>query len=90
MYHKETTAWVLKYSKISNFNLVGYVDVDYARYLFDRKSTTDMTHLLKKCSIFWYTKKQNFVVLSTTEVVYVVDWIVLCTGTPDKTTVFLF
>lgn len=72
MYHKETTAWVLKYSKISNFNLVGYVDVDYARYLFDRKSTTDMTHL-KKCSIFWYTKKQNFVVLSTTEVVYVVD-----------------
>ncbi|XP_070020449.1 uncharacterized mitochondrial protein AtMg00810-like [Nicotiana sylvestris] len=41
----------------SNFNLVGYADVDYADFLVDRKSTSDMAHFLGSCLVSWATKK---------------------------------
>ncbi|XP_070025148.1 uncharacterized mitochondrial protein AtMg00810-like [Nicotiana sylvestris] len=56
----------------SNFNLVGYVDDDYAGFLVDRKSTSGMSHFLGSCLVSWATKKQNSVSLSTTEAEYVV------------------
>ncbi|XP_075112479.1 secreted RxLR effector protein 161-like [Nicotiana tabacum] len=40
-YVKDTTDLCLWYPKDSNFNLVGYVDVDYAGFLVERKSTSD-------------------------------------------------
>ncbi|XP_070008686.1 uncharacterized mitochondrial protein AtMg00240-like [Nicotiana sylvestris] len=40
-YLKGTTDLCLWYSKGSSFNLVGYVDADYASFLMDRKSTSD-------------------------------------------------
>ncbi|XP_070050081.1 uncharacterized protein [Nicotiana tomentosiformis] len=39
-YLKGTTDLCLWYPKGSNFNLVGYVDADYAGFLMDRKSTS--------------------------------------------------
>ncbi|XP_070054591.1 uncharacterized mitochondrial protein AtMg00810-like [Nicotiana tomentosiformis] len=54
-----------------NFDLIGYVDVDYAGYLMDRKSTSGMEHFLGSCLISWGTKKKNSVALSTTKAEYV-------------------
>ncbi|XP_070019627.1 uncharacterized protein [Nicotiana sylvestris] len=53
--------------KGSNFNLVGYVDADYAGFLMDRKSTSGMALFLGSCLVSWATKKQNSVTLSTAE-----------------------
>ncbi|XP_070020612.1 secreted RxLR effector protein 161-like [Nicotiana sylvestris] len=39
-YLKGTTDLCLWYPKDSNFNLVGYADADYTRFLMDRKSTS--------------------------------------------------
>ncbi|XP_070018052.1 secreted RxLR effector protein 161-like [Nicotiana sylvestris] len=56
----------------TNFNLVGYDDVDYAGFLVDRKSTSGMAHFLGSCLVSWATKKHNSVALSTAEAEYVV------------------
>ncbi|XP_070018291.1 secreted RxLR effector protein 161-like [Nicotiana sylvestris] len=60
------------YPKDSNFDLVGYVDADYAGFLVDRKSTSGMAHFLGSCLVSWATKKQNSVALSTAEAEYIV------------------
>ncbi|XP_070054132.1 uncharacterized protein [Nicotiana tomentosiformis] len=62
----------LCYPKGSNFNLVGYADVDYACFLVNRKSTSGMAHFLGSCLVSWATKNQNSMALSTTEAEYVV------------------
>ncbi|XP_070020229.1 uncharacterized mitochondrial protein AtMg00810-like [Nicotiana sylvestris] len=49
----------------SNFDLVGYVDADYASFLVDRKSTSGMAHFLGSCLVSWATKKQNYAAIST-------------------------
>ncbi|XP_070019982.1 secreted RxLR effector protein 161-like [Nicotiana sylvestris] len=71
-YLKGTQDLVLYYPSGDNFNLIRYVDADYAGYLVDRKSTSGMTHFLGSCLISWGTRKQNSVALSTTKVKYVV------------------
>ncbi|XP_070025024.1 uncharacterized protein [Nicotiana sylvestris] len=48
-YLKGTTDLRLWYPKGSNFNLVGYVDADYAGFLVDRKNTLGMDHFLGSC-----------------------------------------
>ncbi|XP_070022347.1 uncharacterized mitochondrial protein AtMg00810-like [Nicotiana sylvestris] len=60
-YLKGTTDLCLWYPKGSNFNLVGYVDADFAGFLVDRKSTSDMAHFLGSCLVSWATKKHNLV-----------------------------
>ncbi|XP_049373032.1 secreted RxLR effector protein 161-like [Solanum verrucosum] len=70
-YLKGTTDLGLWYPKRSNFELVGYADVDYVGYLADRKSTTSMAHFLGSCLISWGSNKQNSVALSTAEAEYV-------------------
>ncbi|XP_070025509.1 secreted RxLR effector protein 161-like [Nicotiana sylvestris] len=70
-YLKGTTDLCLWYPKGSNFNLVGYVDADYAVFLVDRKNTSFMAHFLGSCLMSWATKKQNLVALSTAKVEYV-------------------
>ncbi|XP_070024976.1 secreted RxLR effector protein 161-like [Nicotiana sylvestris] len=70
-YLKGTTDLCLWYPKGSNFNLVGYVDADYAGFLVDRKRTSGMAHFLGSCLVSWATKNQNSVALSTSEAEYV-------------------
>ncbi|XP_070055670.1 secreted RxLR effector protein 161-like [Nicotiana tomentosiformis] len=70
-YLKGTTDICLWYLKGSNFNLVGYVDINYAGFLVDRKSISCMAHFLGSCLVSWTTKKHTFVALSTTKVEYV-------------------
>ncbi|XP_075074546.1 secreted RxLR effector protein 161-like [Nicotiana tabacum] len=70
-YLKGTRDLVLYYPSGDSFNLIGYADADYAGYLMDRKSTSGMAHFLGSCLIYWWTRKQNSVALSTVEAEYV-------------------
>nr|GEV53229.1 putative ribonuclease H-like domain-containing protein [Tanacetum cinerariifolium] len=62
----------LWYSKDSLFELVPYIDSDYAGATQDRKSTTRCCQFLGNRLISWQCKKQTVVVTSTTEAEYVV------------------
>ena len=72
-YLKKTGDLVLFYPAGDTFDLVGFVDADFAGYQVDRKSTSGMTHFLGSSLISWGTKKQNSVALSTAESGYVAD-----------------
>lgn len=61
----------LWYPRSGSYELVGFVDADYARYLVDKKSTSRMTHFLGPCLVSWAIKKYNLVALSTAEAEYV-------------------
>ncbi|XP_075080566.1 secreted RxLR effector protein 161-like [Nicotiana tabacum] len=70
-YLKGTQDLVLYYPSCDSFNLIGYANVEYAGYLVDRKNTSGMAHFVGSCLIFWGTRKQNSVALSTTKAEYV-------------------
>jgi hypothetical protein len=61
----------LSYPKGSTFNLIGYLDSDYASCKIDRKSTSGTCQFCGRSLVSWSSKKQTFVALSTTEVEYV-------------------
>nr|GEX14728.1 putative ribonuclease H-like domain-containing protein [Tanacetum cinerariifolium] len=77
--HQAPRAWYLKgqpkfglwYPKESLFDLVAYIDSDYARESLYRKSTTEGCKFLKCRLISWQCKKQTVVENSTTEAEYV-------------------
>ncbi|XP_070020712.1 secreted RxLR effector protein 161-like [Nicotiana sylvestris] len=69
-YLKATQVLVLYYTSGDNFNLIGYVDDDYAGYRVDRKSTSGMAHFLGSCLILWGTRKQKSVSLSIAKAKY--------------------
>ncbi|XP_070009497.1 uncharacterized mitochondrial protein AtMg00810-like [Nicotiana sylvestris] len=56
-YLKGTRDLVLYCPLGDSFNLIEYVDADYAGYLVDRKSTSGMAHFLGSCLISWGTRK---------------------------------
>ena len=70
-YLKHTFNLALRYPRGCNFDLIGYRDADYARFLIDRKSTSGMAHFLAPCLVSWTTKKQHSVPMSTAEAGYV-------------------
>jgi hypothetical protein len=61
----------LWYPKGSTFDLLGYSDSDYAGCKADRKSTSGTFQFLGRSLVFWSSKKQNSVALSTAEAEYV-------------------
>nr|GFA32858.1 putative ribonuclease H-like domain-containing protein [Tanacetum cinerariifolium] len=61
----------LWYPKDSLFDLVTYLDSDYAGASLDRKSTTRGCQFLRCRLIFWQCKKQTIVSTSSTEAEYV-------------------
>ncbi|GKE64268.1 hypothetical protein Tco_1518429, partial [Tanacetum coccineum] len=62
----------LWYPRDSPFDLVAYIDSDYARASLDRKSTTGGCQFLVCRLISWQCKKQTVVANSTTEAEYIV------------------
>nr|XP_016443183.1 PREDICTED: uncharacterized mitochondrial protein AtMg00810-like [Nicotiana tabacum] len=70
-YLKGTQDPILYYPSGDSFDLIRYVDTDYAGYLVDRKSTSGMAHFIGSCLISWGTRKQNSVELSTAEAKYI-------------------
>ncbi|GJW30034.1 hypothetical protein Tco_0046909 [Tanacetum coccineum] len=61
----------LWYPKDSPFDLVAYIDSDYARASLDRKSTTGGCQFLGCRLISWQCKKQTVVANSTIEAEYI-------------------
>jgi hypothetical protein len=61
----------LWYTKESRFELLGYLDADYARCKMDRKSTSRACQFLGQPLVSWSSKKKNSVVISTAEAEYV-------------------
>ena len=59
-------------SKLSSFDLIAYIDVDYTRSRIDRKSTSGSCQLLGNVIVSWCCKKQNSVALFMAEAEYVV------------------
>jgi len=66
-YLKGTTEVGLWYPSEVSLNLVGYTNSDFAGYKLDRKSTSGTCHLLGSSLIFWHSKKQTCILLSTTK-----------------------
>ena len=61
----------LWYAKGSKFDLLWYLDSDYASCKVDRKSTSGTCQFLGRSLVSWSSKKLNCVALSTTEAEYV-------------------
>jgi hypothetical protein len=61
----------LLYPKGSTFDLIGYSDYDYVECKVDRKSTSGICQFLGRSLVFWISKKQTYVSLSTIEAEYV-------------------
>jgi hypothetical protein len=68
---KYTPKFGLWYPNGSIFDLIGYFDADYAGCKIDRKSTSGICQFLGRSLVFWASKKQNSVALSTTEAEYI-------------------
>ena len=70
-YLKHTQNVSLWFPKGAKFVLVGYSDSDYVGCKVERKSTLGTYQLLGRSLVLWSSKKQNSVVLSTTEAEYI-------------------
>ncbi|XP_016549251.1 secreted RxLR effector protein 161-like [Capsicum annuum] len=64
---KGTRDLILYYPSRDHFDLIGYENADYARYLVNRKSTLGMDDFLGSSLIYWGSKKENSVDLYTAE-----------------------
>ncbi|CAM8889822.1 unnamed protein product [Rhodiola kirilowii] len=69
-YLKGTDDLCMFYPRGGELRLEAYTDVDYAGYKTNRKSTSGMVQYLGQCLIFWASKKQSSIALSTAEVEY--------------------
>nr|GEV42908.1 uncharacterized mitochondrial protein AtMg00810-like [Tanacetum cinerariifolium] len=70
-YLKGTINLGLWYLKDSGFDLTAYSDADHAGCHLDRKSTSGSIQLLGDKLVYWSSKKQNCVSISTAESEYV-------------------
>jgi hypothetical protein len=70
-YLRHTPNVGLWYLKGARFELIGYLDSDYAGCKVKRKSTSDTCQLLGRSLVSWSPKKQNSVALSTAEGEYI-------------------
>ena len=70
-YPSHTPTLRLWYPKGSAFDLIGYSDSGYPGDRVDRKSTSDTCHFLRRSLVYWSSKKQNCVSLSTAEAEYI-------------------
>ena len=71
-YLKGTKYCGLYYKKNEKFELRSYTNVDWARNIDDRKSTSGGEFFLGKRLVTLTSKKQNYTLQSTTEAKYVV------------------
>ncbi|MCH94711.1 gag-pol polyprotein, partial [Trifolium medium] len=71
-YVNGTSDYGILYSYGENPMLVGYCDVDWAGSADDRKSTSSGCFFLGNNLISWFSKKQNYVSLSTADAEYIV------------------
>jgi hypothetical protein len=72
IYLKETMNYGLWYPKNQNFQLLVYLDVDWANYMDERKSMSGSAFFLGDSLVAWLSKKKGSISLSITKVEYIV------------------
>jgi hypothetical protein len=77
-YLKGTLDYGFIYDRDHDFTLSGYTDLDWARSVFDRKSTSGCCFSLGSAMISWQSRNQSNIALSTTEVEYIVTCSASC------------
>jgi hypothetical protein len=70
-YLVHTPKFGLWYPKGSTFDLIGYSDADWAGCKINRKSTSGTCQFLGRSLVYWASKKQNSVALSTAKAKYI-------------------
>jgi hypothetical protein len=70
-YINGTSYYGILYSSSENFKMIGYCDADWVGSADDKKSTSGGCFFLGNNRIFWFSKKQNCVSLSTAEAEYI-------------------
>jgi len=70
-YLKGTTNLELLYKKYSDYKLVGFCDANFAGNRIERKSTSGNCQFLGDNLIFWASKRQATIALSTAEAEYI-------------------
>jgi hypothetical protein len=70
-YLRGTIGYGLRYVSGGEVRLQGYTDSDWAGSAVDRKSTSGCCFSLGSTMISWFSRKQTFVALSTTEAEYI-------------------
>ena len=70
-YIKWTPNLGIWYPKDTRFDLIGYIDSDFAGCKIDRKSTSGSYHFIGRILVSWYIKKQHSVSTSTAEAEYI-------------------
>nr|GEZ66105.1 hypothetical protein [Tanacetum cinerariifolium] len=61
----------IMFATYSGFDLIAYSDVDHAGYHLDRESTSGSVQFIGDKMVYWSSKKQNCVSISTAESEYV-------------------
>ena len=64
----------LKYEVNQNINLEGYVDSDWVGSDIDRKITSGCCFSMRSGVISWFSRKESYMALSTSEEKYVASW----------------
>ena len=70
-YISGTRSYVLIYPRSGSVKLEGFLDASFANCLDTRRSYTGYVFQLEKCTISWYSKKQQCISNSTTEAEYI-------------------
>ncbi|XP_071733760.1 uncharacterized mitochondrial protein AtMg00810-like [Rutidosis leptorrhynchoides] len=71
-YLKGTMHLGLWFPKFTGVDIMCFADSDHEGSLIDRKSTSGVCSFVAFCLTSWFSKKQTFIALSTTEAEYVV------------------
>lgn len=66
-YVQGTSEFGIRYKKRKEHKLVGFVDKDYAGDVDYRRSTSSYVFMHRGEAVFWASKKQPILTLSTTE-----------------------
>jgi hypothetical protein len=70
-YLVHTPKFSLWYPEGSTFDLIGYLDADWAGCKIDRNSISGTCQFLGRSLVSWASKKQNSVALSTAKAEYI-------------------
>ena len=70
-YLRGTVGYGLRYTADSDMQLVGYTDSGWAGSVEDRKSTSGCCFSLGSAIIYWFSRKQTSVALSSAEAEYI-------------------
>ena len=70
----------LVYERRRSVQLVGFINVDWARCVEDRKSTSGCCFSIGSGVVYWFSRKQKSVALILVEAKYMVASMVACEG----------